>query len=199
MRRPTAALFLLLLAQAAGCSRQPALFSEPNARAHIGMLAGTIGSRPVGTPANARAREYIVDQLRLFGFEVRVQEADARRPVMGRTARVSNIIGVRPGTRSEAIGIVSHYDSVPAGPGAADDALGVGVALEAGRVLAARANRAWTLMILVTDGEEAGLMGAAALMTDRDVNRRLQAYINLEAIGCCSRPVRATTGCSDRG
>ena len=28
-------------------------FLEPNARAHIGMLAGTIGSRPIGTPANA--------------------------------------------------------------------------------------------------------------------------------------------------
>ena len=61
------------------------------------MLAGTIGSRPVGTEANARARAYIIDQLRLFGFEVRVQEADARRASLGRSARVSNIIAVRAG------------------------------------------------------------------------------------------------------
>ncbi len=194
MRRSTAALTLLLIAQTPGCSRQPGLFSESNARAHIGMLAGTIGSRPVGTPANARAREYIVDQLRLFGFEVRVQEADARRPTLGRTARVSNIIAVRPGSRSEALGIVSHYDSVPAGPGAGDDALGVGVALEAARVLGARPNRVWSLMILVTDGEEAGLMGASALMTDRDVTRRLQAYINLEAIGSAATPMLFEVG-----
>src|SRR5919109_3137284 len=127
MQRPKAVLFLLLAipALSTGGARQPGAFSEPNARAHIGMLAGTIGSRPVGTPANARAREYIVDQLRQFGFEVRVQEADARRSSLGRTARVSNIIAVRAGNRPEAIGIVSHYDSVPAGPGASDDALGV--------------------------------------------------------------------------
>jgi hypothetical protein len=158
------------------------------------MLAGTIGSRPVGTPANARAREYVIDQLRLAGFDVRVQEVDARRPTLGRTAHVSNIIAVRPGSRSEAIGLVSHYDSVPAGPGAGDDALGVGVALEAARVLGARANRVWSLMVLVTDGEEAGLMGAAGLMTDRDVTGRLQAYINLEAIGSAATPMLFEAG-----
>jgi hypothetical protein len=43
------------------------------------MLAGTIGSRPIGTPANARARAYITDPLRLFGFEV--EGIDYARPV----------------------------------------------------------------------------------------------------------------------
>ena len=198
MRLPTFRLGLLLaslaVATSAGCSRPPGLFSEPNARAHIGMLAGTIGSRPIGTPANAKARDYIMDQLRLFGYEVRVQEADARRAALGVTARVANIIAVRPGRRSEAIAIVSHYDSVPAGPGAGDDALGVGVSLEAARVLAARTDRNWTLMILVTDGEEAGLMGAAALVTDRDVMSRLQAYVNIESIGSAGDPTLFETG-----
>jgi hypothetical protein len=147
------------------------------------MLAGTIGSRPVGTPANARARAYITDLLRLYGFDVRVQETDARRAELGRTARVSNIVAVRRGARDEAIGLVSHYDSAPDAPGAADDAFGVAVSLEAARVLAAREDRQWSLMVLVTDGEEAGLMGAAALMTDREVRRRLQAYVNVEAVG----------------
>jgi hypothetical protein len=193
MRR-FAVVFLLFLIPAAGCSRPAGLFSEANTRAHIGMLAGTIGSRPVGTPANARARSYIVDQLRLFGYDVRVQEADARRASVGRTARVANIIALRQGRRSEAIGIVSHYDSVPEAPGAADDGLGVGVSLEAARVLGARADRNWTVMILVTDGEEAGLMGAAALTTDREVTSRLKAYINLEAIGSAQPPTLFETG-----
>src|SRR3982751_4322397 len=81
------------------CSRPSGLFSESNARAHVGMLAGTIGSRAVGTAANARARDYIVEQLKQAGFEVRVQEADARRPELGTTARVANIIATLSGTR----------------------------------------------------------------------------------------------------
>jgi Peptidase family M28 len=165
------------------CSRPAGLFSTQNARAHVSMLAGTIGSRPVGTPANQRAREYIIDQLKLFGFEVRVQEADARRPELGQTTHVVNIIASLPGTRPEAIGLVAHYDSRPEAPGATDDALGVAVALEAARVFASRTDRRWSLFVLLTDGEEADLMGAAALMTDRDVTRRLAAYLQVESIG----------------
>ncbi len=174
---------LSLLLVSAACGRSAGLFSEPNARAHIAMLAGTIGSRAVGTAANTRARAYVVDQLRLYGYEVRVQEADARRPELGRTARVANVIGVLAGTRSEAIGLIAHYDSAPESPGAADDGLGVAVALEAARVLAARTDRTWSIFVILTDGEESGLMGAAALVTDREVMNRLQAYINVEAAG----------------
>jgi Peptidase family M28 len=167
----------------ASCSRPAGLFSAQNARAHVSMLAGTIGSRAVGTPANQRAREYIVDQLKLFGFEVRVQEADARRPELGQTAHVVNIIASLPGARPEAIGLVAHYDSRPDAPGATDDALGVAVALEAARVFAGRGDRLWALLVLLTDGEESDLMGAAALMTDRDVTRNLAAYLQVESIG----------------
>ena len=104
--RPISAAFGGLL------PRAPALFNDTNALAHVSMLAGTIGSRPVGSPANARAREYVVDQLKQIGFEVRVQETDARRHELGRTARVANIIGILPGEKPDAIGLVSHYDSL---------------------------------------------------------------------------------------
>ncbi len=195
MRRPPAILLTLGLAlAAAGCSRPPGLFNDQNAHAHLEMLAGTIGSRPVGTSANARARTYIVDQLRLFGYEVRVQDADARRASFGLTARVSNIIAVRPGKRSEAVGLVSHYDSVPMGAGASDNALAVAVSLEAARVLAARSDPNWSVMVLVTDGEEAGLMGAAALVTDREVMRRLHAYINFDSVGRAGSPMLFEAG-----
>jgi hypothetical protein len=125
----------------------------------------------------------VIDQLKLYGYEVRVQEADGRRAPLGRTAHVANIIAVLQGPNPEAIGLLSHYDSAPDSPGAADDGLGVAVSLEAARVLAARADRSRTIFILLTDGEESGLMGAAALMTDREVTSRLQAYINVEAAG----------------
>ncbi|HEY2434109.1 MAG TPA: M28 family peptidase [Vicinamibacterales bacterium] len=174
---------LLLLLLCAACARPESRFSLDNARAHVQMLAGTIGCRAIGTPENARARAYLVDQLRLYGYDVRVQETDARRPDLGRTAHVFNIIAVKAGAESAALGLVSHYDSSPDAPGAADDGLGVAVSLETARLLAARGDRRHALFVLITDGEEAGLMGAAGLVTDREVMGRLQAYINIEATG----------------
>jgi len=187
-----AAVVLLILI--AGCSRPAPRFSVDNARAHVQMLAGTIGSRAVGTPENARARAYVIDQLLLYGYDVRVQETDARRAPVGHTAHVSNIVAVKAGAERSAIALLSHYDSSPHAPGAADDGLGVAVSLEAARVLAARTDRRHTLMILVTDGEEAGLMGAAGLTTDRDVMDRLQAYINVEATGNAGTAMLFETG-----
>ena len=162
------------------------------------MLAGTIGSRAVGTAANARAREYIVEQLKQAGFEVRVQEADARRPELGTTARVANIIATLSGTRREAIGLIAHYDSQPDAPGATDDGLGVAVALEAARVFATQERRLWSLMVILTDGEEVGLMGAAALVTDRDVTSRLSAYLQVESIGSDGPALLFETGPGNR-
>ncbi len=190
----TRSSLILSLLFAAACTRPAAIFNDTNASTHVTVLAGTIGSRPVGTPANARAREYIVEQLRQIGFDVRVQETDARRHELGRTARVSNIIGILPGEKPEAIALVSHYDSSADAPGASDDGLGVAVTLEAARVLAAVERRQWTLMALVTDGEEAGLMGAAGLVTDREVMNRLRAYLNIESIGSSGPAVLFETG-----
>jgi Zn-dependent M28 family amino/carboxypeptidase len=195
MTRSRHALTLIVLVcLAAACSRERPIFSEQNARAHVSMLAGTIGSRPAGTESNRRARAYIIEQLKQARFEVRVQETDARRRDLGRTARAANIIAVLPGERSEAIGLLSHYDSVFEAPGAGDDALGVAVSLEAARVLAAQKSRRWSLLVLVTDAEESGLMGAAALVDQRDVVDRLKAYINVEAIGADDVPVLFETG-----
>src|SRR5688572_22804850 len=138
MRRRILLLCTMFAAVAvAGCTPAAGPFSTDNARAHVQVLAGNIGSRPVGTHENARARAYVIDQLKLYGYEVRVQEAEARRAEFGLAARVANIIATLPGSRREAVGLVSHYDSAPEAPGAADDAFGVAVSLEAARIIAA--------------------------------------------------------------
>jgi hypothetical protein len=175
------AVALSCLAIGAACSRPATTFSTERARAHVQMLAGTIGSRPVGSEANARARDYVVEQLRGIGFDVRVQAADARRPELGLTVRVQNVIAVKAGARNDAVALVSHYDSSPFAPGGADDALGVAVCIEAARALLQQSFQ-HTLVVLVTDGEEAGLMGAAAFDAD-PIAQRLGAYVNVEAVG----------------
>lgn len=183
---------LVVLATVA-CARPAPHFSEVNARAHINYLAGTIGSRPAGSDANDRARAYVVDQLGLFGFDVRVQEVDAARPEFGLTARVRNVIATKRGSLPDAIAIVSHYDSGPDTTGAGDAALGAAVALEASRLLGAQSLR-HTLSIFLTDGEELGLMGAAGLIEDRAAIDPVRAYVNLEAIGADGAAVLFETG-----
>ena len=185
---------LLALAVGIGCSRPPTAFSVANARAHVNRLAGSIGARPVGTDANRRAREYLVEQLRFYGFSVRVQDADAARPEYGLTARVQNIIAILPGSVPDAMAVVAHYDSVPIAPGAGDDASAVAVALEVGRLLAARTAPRHSVMVLLTDAEENGLMGAAALVTDPEVKARLRVYVNVDSVGAAPPVMLFQTG-----
>lgn len=173
--------FALLLAT--GCIRQETAFDVARAWAHVEQLAGTIGSRPIGTRANVEARAYVVRELERNGFAVTIQQAVAARPERGMTARVFNVIGIAPGQTDDALALVAHYDSVADGPGAGDDAFGAAVVIEAGRVLAARDGRRHSLMIVLTDGEEAGLMGAAAFVQDGALVGRVRGYLNVEAIG----------------
>ncbi len=184
--RPAAvrlAALLGVIALAAACGSPDARFDVQHAKAHVERLAGAIGSRPAGSRANGEARAYLIETLQLYGFDVRVQEADAQWAEGGITARVANLIAIRQGQVSDAIGLVAHYDSVTMGPGAGDDAFGVAAVLESARVLAARSAPRYSLMVLLTDGEEDGLMGARALVQDAEVRARLRTYINVEAIG----------------
>jgi hypothetical protein len=174
---------IVSIASIAGCGRQSAVpFRVDNARAHLDRLTNA-GPRPTGSPANVAARAYLVDQLRLFGFDVRTQTVDASRPEYGRTMRVTNIIATRAGSRSDAIALVAHYDSVAIAPGAMDDGIGTAVALESARILVAAPALRHTLVVLLTDGEEFGLMGAVGAMGDAELRARLKGYINLESTG----------------
>lgn len=161
------------------------------------MLAETIGSRPAGSDANRRAREYLIDQLELAGMQVRVQEVDARRPDLGLAGRVANIVAIKEGQTTDAIAIVAHYDSVADGPGAGDDAFGTAIALEAARVLNAAPMR-HSLMVLLTDSEESGLLGAAGAMSDPAIRDRIAAYMNIEATGTSGPPLLFETGPGNR-
>lgn len=186
-------LLVAVLAGLAGCA-DAGRFNTQNARAHVERLSGSLGSRWTRSDANEKARAYLIETLQLYGFDVRVQEADAEWREAGTTTRVANIIAIRPGAQRDAVALVAHYDSVAWGPGAGDDAIGTAVALEAGRLLAARPSPRYSLMVLLTDGEEHGLQGARMLVEDPEVKARLKTFLNLEAIGTASPFVLFETG-----
>jgi hypothetical protein len=153
-----------------------------HARGYIEMLAGTIGSRPVGSPENVRARQYLVSELERLGFAVRVQHAAGTDPTRGLTAPVANVIAVKDGIRREAIALISHFDSVPEATGALDAGLGVAACLESARHLLTPPLR-HSLYVIFTDAEEFGLLGARAAMNDPEVADRVRAFLNFDGTG----------------
>lgn len=181
--RGAPALVVASLLLAAGCRQPSADFSTANARAIVEHLGGDIGSRPAGSAANAKAREYLAGRLTAQGFNVRVQSADAVNARFGVSGRVHNIVATAEGSSRDAVALMAHYDSVPEGPGAADDGFGTAVVVEAARALAARGQRRWSLMVLLTDAEEEGLLGAEALVEDPEVRSRVKLVVNVEAMG----------------
>ena len=119
---------------------------------------------PLGSTENVRVREYLVGRLRELGANPEVQTATvARHSPFGPDtwAVVNNIVANIPGTQpTGAVMMVAHYDSVPSGPGAGDNAASVAAILEAVRALKAGPALRNDLIILFADGDELGLLGA---------------------------------------
>jgi glutaminyl-peptide cyclotransferase len=113
------------------------------------------GPRPAGTPALAKTRQYLLDQLKAAGIRTQEQSFTASTPA-GAVAMV-NVIGTIPGRRPERIVLASHYDTKRAPfrfVGANDGASSTAALLELGRTLA-KSQPGFTIELLFLDGEEA--------------------------------------------
>jgi peptidase M28-like protein len=123
----------------------------------------------LGSVENDRVRKYLVARLRELGMNPQVQTATvARHSPFGPDtwAVVNNVVAKMPGTQpTGAVMMVAHYDSVPSGPGAGDDAASVAAIVETIRALKVSAVPLRNdLIILFTDGEELGLLGASSFV-----------------------------------
>jgi len=117
-----------------------------------------IGPRPPGTPQAARTRDYIVRELKSYGFTVSLDEFTATTP-LGRK-KMANIIGELPGETKTLVLLGSHYDTKfykdMLFVGANDPAASVATLLEIGRVLGSAKNKPKvTYRLVFFDGEEA--------------------------------------------
>lgn len=162
------------------------VFSAARAMTQLEKIAKN--PHPIGSDEAVRVREYLVEQLRGLGATVQVEQA-VGTVQYGRTLHsglVNNIVATFPGTSTtRAIMLVAHYDSVPEGPGAADDGAGLIVILEAIRALRSSPPIRNDLVVLFTDGEEArGLLGAQAYAASHpELADRVGMMVNLEARG----------------
>ncbi|MCY1072987.1 M28 family peptidase [Archangium lansingense] len=164
-------------------------FSEARAWPVLRHLVDEVGPRVAGTPGQARAAEYLVEQLRgIPGVEVELQRA-AGVWVDGHEAldyRTENVLARLPGTRDGVVLVAAHYDSAEAEPGAGDNALAVAAAVEVMRALAAGPRPERTVVLGLNGAEEAGLVGAAGLLGHPWLGG-VEAFINLDAAGSRGR------------
>jgi hypothetical protein len=165
-----------------GADAPAAEFSGARAVALLRTLAGDGSPHPSGSPANDRIRETIVAELRRLGYEPTVQEGVACSPG-GSCGRVRNVAARLGPPRGRAVLLMAHYDSVKAGPGVGDDLSGVAAVLETARALKAGPPPERPVILLLTDGEEIGLIGAELFVNRHPWAGDVEAVVNLEARG----------------
>ena len=171
------------------------VFSAERAMRHVAQIAQR--PHPMGTADHDRVRDYIVGQLSALGLRAEIQQATAIGTRYQQAGRVQNILALLPGsdTGGKAVLIMAHYDGVEAGPAASDDGAGSAALLETLRALRAR-NRplAHDVIALFTDGEEAGLLGAAAFVREHPWAKDVAFVLNFEARGTSGRSFMFETG-----
>lgn len=163
----------------------PAEFSSARAMKHLAVIAEK--PHAIGSPEHEAVRDYIVGELSAMGLAPQIQEAtsvNARWGAPYRAGTVRNVVARLSGTaNSRAVMLASHYDSAPTSPGASDDGAGVVAMLETLRALKAGAPLKNDVVLLFTDGEETGLLGAQAFVDGHAWAQEVGLVLNFEARG----------------
>ena len=177
-----------------GPDAPPSAFSAYRAEAILRDLVGNGVPHPIGSPAGARLRDAIVERLAALGYAPELQSGFVCRE--GVCGSPVNIIATLRGSAGDkdTVMLAAHYDSVPAGPGASDDGAGVATLLEIARILAAQPPPPHPIVLLFTDGEEAGLLGALLFVQQHPLAKQVKAAVNLEARGTSGPSLMFETG-----
>ena len=177
-------------------------FSAGRVEATLARVLGPEIPHPVSSDENANVRARIQKEFAALGVKTTTYKAFTCNAWRGfgfiPCATVIDIIAdVVPG-EGKAIVLLAHYDSVPAGPGASDDESGVATVLETARALRARGGKSLHPVIaVITDGEEAGLLGANAFLEKPALKARVGAVVNVEARGTRGRSLLFQTSPGD--
>ncbi|HEV8375812.1 MAG TPA: M28 family metallopeptidase [Candidatus Polarisedimenticolia bacterium] len=169
------------------CRRNEGKLPEaaPRLMGHVRVLAKEIGPRPTGSPAEAKARRYILKSFQEAGLQAREEPVGSVRLSESSDLILdsANVVGVLAGREPRAILIGAHHDSRSSQcPGASDDASGVAVLIEASRRLASRSPRHTLIFASFTGEETQGLPGSRAFLRSWE-GPPLLAAITLDFVG----------------
>lgn len=160
-------------------------FSTLRAFGHVTNMA--TAPHYLGSSSHSVVRNYIVNQLQKMGLEVQTQEGYSLDN-SGVIALSKNILARIPGSQKaegKDLLLMSHYDSAGHSSfGASDAASGVGVILEAVRaMLATGDSHENDIILLFTDAEEIGLLGAHLFVEKHPWAKNVGLALNFEARG----------------
>jgi len=199
VRRPIVLLGVLLLGLLALMAAKNALTQAPpvrtssatgefdavRAKARLAFILGSQTAHPADTAADGEVRARLITTLQQLGLKPILRDQLACNELYKQRgvscARVRNVIAVLGPSSGKAVLLNAHYDSTPVGPGAADDGIGVATLLEVASILKDRPLKR-PVILLFNEGEELGLVGARAFLSD-PLSRRVDSLINLEARG----------------
>ena len=159
-------------------------FSTDNVINDLKQIAKT--QHYYGSRGHKEVREYLVKRLEFLGIEIQIQESDFYDEEYNCFIKPKNIIGRIKGTNSEkALLITAHYDSAPiASFGASDAGSGLATILESLRVFLSQNNSPKNdIIVLFTDAEELGMLGAKVFMKKHPWAKDVGFAINFEARG----------------
>jgi hypothetical protein len=151
----------------------PEVFSAHRAYAQLARILGDERPHPTGSAENAAVRSRLLDELADLGLDAEVQ----------RVGPVHNVVARLEGREPGAVLLMGHYDSVPTGPGASDNGVGVVTLLETARALQREVPLRHPVVLLFDDGEEQGLWGAQAFREEHRWASEVQAVLDFEARG----------------
>ncbi|MBO0331182.1 M28 family peptidase [[Muricauda] lutisoli] len=160
-------------------------FSTDRALEHVKQLSKE--PHAVGFPGHARARAYIISELKKMGLETITQEGYTA----GDWANLSNVTNILARIKGSASGdgkallLLSHYDSNPhSSYGASDAGSGVATILEGIRAfLSENKTPKNDIIILISDAEELGLNGADLFVNNHPWAKDVGLVLNFEARG----------------
>ncbi|MFA5344702.1 MAG: M28 family peptidase [Candidatus Omnitrophota bacterium] len=156
---------------------------------HVEYLASPeLDGRQVGTAGCDKAAEYIIQQLKVFGYTPEEQPFTMQR------VTAKNVIAVRKGSLDTVIVVGAHYDHLGRRgnryyPGADDNASGTAAVLELSRML--KTSRR-TIVFILFSGEEDGLYGSTYYVKHpKYPNDKTIFMLNLDMIGYLRRDTQA--------
>jgi hypothetical protein len=159
-------------------------FSLKNALNHLKNISKE--AHYVGSKEHKKVQNYIVAELQKMGFETEIQTQTAINKKWFAATTAENIIAKLKGTGSEkALLLLTHYDSNPhSSLGASDAGSGVVTILEGLRAFLAKNETPKNdLIILISDAEELGLLGAQAFVDHHSWTKDIGLVLNFEARG----------------